>query len=91
MGKKKSDESGAIRNGIYTCKDSNKEKFSVIAILASMDKKDDKPKINKGSSSYTDDIDYPPNYDQEDQDEDEKQRQMHAMSNHKAKEKQLDF
>lgn len=73
MGKKKSDESGAMRNG----KDSKKEKFSVIAILKSMDKKEDKLKNKKGSSSkaktslkdssYIDDVDYP-NYDEENED-----------------------
>ncbi|CAE5968263.1 unnamed protein product [Arabidopsis arenosa] len=90
MGKKKSGEIVAMRNG-------KKEKFSVVAILASMDKiKDDKTKINKGSSSralkvssYTDDVDYPANHDQEDEEDlgvsDEKQRKMHAN------EKQLDI
>lgn len=61
-------------------------------------RKDDKPKKKKGGSSsraktapkvssYTDDVDFPPNYDEEDEGEDvsdEKQGQ-------KSKHKQLEF
>lgn len=77
MGKKKSDEAGTnTKSQTGTSKDGKKEKFSVSAMLASMDQKPEKPKKasvsskpkSKGPpkvSSYTDDIDLPPSDDEE--------------------------
>ncbi|PIA51146.1 hypothetical protein AQUCO_01100173v1 [Aquilegia coerulea] len=81
MGRKKADETQG------TAKPS-KEKFSVSAMLASMDQKPDKPKkgssstsVNKPKtkstprqSSYTDDIDLPPSDDEDDYASDEGQQ-----------------
>ncbi|KAL2932492.1 ABC transporter F family member 4 [Bienertia sinuspersici] len=78
MGKKKSDGAGATTKGqSSTAKDGKKEKFSVSAMLASMDQKGEKPtkapvsskaksKAPPKASSYTDDIDLPPSDDDDD-------------------------
>ncbi|CAH9096501.1 unnamed protein product [Cuscuta europaea] len=78
MGKKKSDEIGAVKgkgSGKDSSKEVKKEKISVSAMLASMDQKPDKPKKASSSrtskqapkvSSYTDGIDLPPSDDDED-------------------------
>ncbi|XP_010261603.1 PREDICTED: ABC transporter F family member 4 [Nelumbo nucifera] len=84
MGKKKPDDSGTAPKGkpskdSSSGKDGKKEKFSVSAMLASMDQKSDKPKKPSSSAakpkakaahklpSYTDGIDLPPS---DDEDED---------------------
>uniref|UniRef100_A0A803L282 ABC transporter domain-containing protein n=1 Tax=Chenopodium quinoa TaxID=63459 RepID=A0A803L282_CHEQI len=86
MGKKKSDDVGTTSKG--QSKEGKKEKFSVSAMLASMDEKPDKSKKASVSSkpkskappkvsSYTDDIDLPPSDDDDDYDsEEEKQSSL---------------
>lgn len=77
MGKKKSDDSGTTSKAQSTS--SKKEKFSVSAMLASMDQKPEKTKKASVSSkpkskappkvsSYTDDIDLPPSDEEDDDD-----------------------
>ncbi|XP_021725702.1 ABC transporter F family member 4-like [Chenopodium quinoa] len=86
MGKKKSDDAGTTSKG--QSKEGKKEKFSVSAMLASMDEKPDKTKKASVSSkpkskappkvsSYTDDIDLPPSDDDDDYNsEEEKQSSL---------------
>lgn len=80
MGRKKTEEAGPATKA-------KKEKFSVSAMLASMDEKPDKPKKVSSSSSkpkaksapkvsaYTDGIDLPPSDEEEDEDMEEEQEQ----------------
>ncbi|KNA10735.1 hypothetical protein SOVF_141680 [Spinacia oleracea] len=88
MGKKKSDDTGK-----------GKEKFSVSAMLASMDQKPEKPKKASVSSkpkskapkasSYTDDIDLPPS-DDEDEYSEEDDVQKEGSLQQKAESKSID-
>ncbi|KAK7328346.1 hypothetical protein VNO77_22450 [Canavalia gladiata] len=80
MGRKKAEDAGPSAKAKAGSKDaSKKEKFSVSAMLASMDEKPDKPKKISSSSkpkpkaapkasTYTDDIDLPPSDDEDDED-----------------------
>ncbi|GLT52087.1 hypothetical protein SLA2020_254490 [Shorea laevis] len=96
MGKKNKEDVGAATkvkgSNKDVSKDGKKEKFSVSAILASMDEEPDKPK--RGSSSlsaasgkpklnaapsYTDGIDLPPS---DDEDDEEEQRQANLKKRH---------
>uniref|UniRef100_A0A803LN97 ABC transporter domain-containing protein n=1 Tax=Chenopodium quinoa TaxID=63459 RepID=A0A803LN97_CHEQI len=86
MGKKKSDDAGGTSRGqSASSKDGKKEKFSVSAMLASMDQKPEKtkkasvsskPKPKAQASSYTDDIDLPPSDDDDDYYGLEEERQL---------------
>ncbi|XP_004492011.1 ABC transporter F family member 4 [Cicer arietinum] len=79
MGKKKTEDAGPSTKSKASSKDvSKKEKFSVSAMLASMDEKADKPKKASSTSkpkpkpapkasTYTDGIDLPPSDDEEDE------------------------
>ncbi|XP_028762920.1 ABC transporter F family member 4 [Neltuma alba] len=82
MGRKKTEEAGAAAKA-------KKEKFSVSAMLASMDEKPDKPKKASSSSkpkaksapkvsTYTDGIDLPPSDDEEDDVMEEEEEQDSA-------------
>ncbi|KAJ7967974.1 ABC transporter F family-like protein [Quillaja saponaria] len=91
MGKKKSEEAGAASKVKPSSKDaSKKEKFSVSAMLASMDEKPDKPKKVSSSSakpkakpaaksSAYADIDLPPSDDEEEDVLEEEKKQISAL------------
>lgn len=102
MGKKKSDESGATtKSQTSTAKDGKKEKFSVSAMLASMDQKPDKTKNasvsskpkSKGHSkvsSYTDGIDLPPSDDDDEYGTEEQQQHEDDIKQQRTESKLLD-
>ncbi|CAH8382699.1 unnamed protein product [Eruca vesicaria subsp. sativa] len=102
--KKKSEESGGPSKGKASGKDSSKEpkkeKISVSAMLASMDKKDDKPKKGASSSrpkaapkqdSPYGDMDLPSSEEDEEGDSDEEQRQAEARRKLKSEQRHLDI
>ncbi|OVA12696.1 ABC transporter-like [Macleaya cordata] len=87
MGKKKIEETCTAKPNKTTAKDGKKEKFSVSAMLASMDQKPDKPKGSSSTtsskpkgkappkrSSYTDGIDLPPSDEDDDYPSEEDQQ-----------------
>nr|KYP63230.1 ABC transporter F family member 4 [Cajanus cajan] len=102
MGRKKTEDTGTSAKGKSSSKDApKKEKFSVSAMLASMDEKPDKPKKVSASSkpkpksapkasTYTDGIDLPPS-DDEDDDLLEEEEQQNNVSKRSSQQQRPDL
>ncbi|TKY71417.1 ABC transporter F family member 4 [Spatholobus suberectus] len=102
MGRKKTEDAGPSAKAKASKDASKKEKFSVSAMLASMDEKPDKPKKVSSSSSkpkpksapkastYTDGIDLPPS-DDEDDDPLKEEEQQNNVSKRSSQQQRPDL